>query len=76
MNQNNDITLKIVGLPKFNELDYLQYKYDEALERYLESKLWEDRIAFEAANKALFEAKYAYQKGFMLLAQRVLSLLF
>lgn len=69
-------TLKITGLPKFNEMDYLEYKYQEALKAYLAAPSYENKAAFDEANKALFEAKDAYRIGKRLLDQRQMAVMF
>lgn len=70
MNETNDITLKIVGLPKFNELDYYQYKYNEALKKMLGEPTIENAWAFAEWNRKLFEAEDCYRIGRRLLLQR------
>jgi hypothetical protein len=57
------ITLKITGLPQWNEREYAQYQYDMALKR-MEANPTEDNIkAFGEANCHLFEVEDAYRIG-------------
>ncbi len=54
-------TLKIKGLPKINEKEYAQIKYDQALKMMLKSPTKENIQTFEEANKRLFEVQDAYR---------------
>jgi hypothetical protein len=68
MEDNGPDTLKIKNLDKMNELDYVQYKYDQALKTYLEHPSYENRKAFVEANNLLVDTRWAYRKGAELMA--------
>ncbi len=64
MNENEGPdTLKIPKLDQINELEYVQYLYDTAVNNLLAHPTYENRQAFLAANEKLIETRYAYQKG-------------
>jgi hypothetical protein len=63
----NLITLKISNLPEFNEKDYVQMKYDEALQNMLASPTEANIKAFEDANARYWEVMDAYRLGKKLL---------
>ena len=63
MDDNGPITLKIPRIDQMNELDYVQYVYDEAVRAYLERPTYTNRAAFLEANQRLIETRYAYRKA-------------
>lgn len=69
MNTNDD-TLKIVGLPKFNEIDYYQHQYDEALTEMLSNPTQENIEEFGKWNAKLYETQDCYRVGQRLLIDR------
>ena len=61
----------VKALPKMNEQEYAQYRYDQALQYMLDHPTNpEARIAFERANKKLYEVQDAYRIGARLLLER------
>lgn len=66
-NDNGPDTLKIKGLPEFNEKDYAQIKYDEALQKMLETPTEANVEAFANANAYYWEVMDAYRLGKKLL---------
>jgi|WetSurMetagenome_2_1015567.scaffolds.fasta_scaffold46014_9 hypothetical protein len=63
MNDNGPDTLRIKNLDKTNELDYVQYMYDQALSAYLKQPSYENRRVFLEANDRLIDTRWAYRKG-------------
>lgn len=61
-----DITLKIKGLPELNEKEYAEYLFDRALHIMLDNPTEVNILAFEKANKHLWEVKDAYRIGMRL----------
>jgi hypothetical protein len=68
MEDNGPDTIKIKNLNKTNELDYVQYMYDQALSTYLKTPSYENRRLFLEANDRLINTKWAYSKGAELIA--------
>jgi hypothetical protein len=68
------ITLKIKNLPRLNELEYVQYKYNEAVKTMLDFPSETNIGAFILANKKLFEVKDAYRIAERLLNERDLQM--
>lgn len=62
-------TIKIKDLPKFNELDWAQWKYDTALKAMLNSPTKENQQTFAEANRYLYEIQDKYRIGKKLLIQ-------
>jgi hypothetical protein len=63
MSDNLEDTLKIPGLPKYNEHEYAKIKYNEALQIMLASPTLENIEAFSKANERLYEVEDAYRIG-------------
>jgi len=73
--EQTDTTLKIRGLPKITEKEYLQYQYDTALRQMLKDPKEENVKNFEKANARLFEVQDLYRIGYRLLLERAKRLL-
>jgi hypothetical protein len=73
MNTNDEpdgpITLKIEGLPEYNEREYMKFKYDLALLAMIRNPSQQNIEAFGKANCDLFEVEDAYRIGAALLIQ-------
>lgn len=69
-------TVKIPAITKANELEYLEMKYKEAMDAYLDKPSYANREAFLAANKALSEVKDQYRVAGQLLLQRNVTQLY
>lgn len=61
--EDQKTTKKIPAITEQNELDYVQMKYDEALQVMLRSPTIENIQTFTEANKRLYEAQDAYRIG-------------
>lgn len=73
MNDDTQITIKLKNVPRLNERDYAQMKYDEARIHMLENPTKDNIALFEEANKKLFEVQDAYRIGARLILERAAS---
>ena len=67
--QDGPITKKIQGLPKYNERQYMQFKYDLAFKAMLNNPTRENIEAFGKANCDLYEIEDAYRIGTRLILE-------
>ena len=63
----SDTTVKIKGLSPMTELDYLEYRYKQALAKLMLHPTLENMQAFEKVNKEFFETQDLYRIGARLL---------
>lgn len=70
MNEDKDITLKIRGLPKLNELQLAQQEYNKTFDALIKEPTQVNLNAFKKAYKHLFEVKDAYSLAWVLLQER------
>ena len=71
---DEQITLKLKNLPRFNEKEYAQQQYDQALKNMLDNPSPETIKAFGVANAHLFEVQDLYRIALRLLLERAKKL--
>lgn len=67
--EDGPITLKIKGLPEYNEREYVKFRYDLALQAMLKNPTEKNIEAFGKANCDLYEIEDAYRIGTRLILE-------